>query len=668
MTICERSIRGAAFVAPLLFASVAVAQTTITHALNAGVVLPENRNFFDKPINASACTDPEEVQVSFNVGSAVQIGTLSIFIRTTSDCTTLPTNQADVINGAPQVNTLGRPDNWPKPADKNVLSTKTFLDAGKLCEANAAPHDLVEYRLCVVYKDTNNANETNNKIVDFVQVRVDTKAPNAISDLAAGSGDGTLSLTWTAPETDSLASYHIIATGADGDIKDFTVTAPATSARVDEITNGIDYSIVVYATDIAGNESAASNEVVAQGVPTGDFWNTYNGREKGGFCFVSTAAYGSYDAPFVQVFRDFRDAVLAKTSIGRTLILWYYRHGLPMAAWLVKHEWARRSAAVLLVVPYLAVWPLVRLPPVVLAAAVGMLLALVAAFVLRRRRALLACLALVTLASVARPAFAIDSVNELIERDDDTGRTMVVPPPRFEFALKLGPYYPSIDKDADAEGRYALFFGDTAKGLISKGSKIRLEATADVYVLQKWGLLGFTGTAGFWQAQGHSRICAPDGTGTTCDTVQGLATSEESSDKVLLTIIPLSLGIVYKLDIFWRRWGVPLVPFIRAGIDAYFWRVDSGNRQARKPGSTYNALRGTGFGQGVTFGWHVNPGLAFALDIIEPNAARRAYSFMGLKGSYLTFEWMFSGIDDFGSATSWDLSQSTFLGGLAIEF
>src|SRR5262249_10592800 len=125
---------------------------------------------------------------------------------------------------------------------------------------------------------------------------------------------------------------------------------------------------------------------------------------------------------------------------------------------------------------------------------------------------------------------------------------------------------------------------------------------------------------------------------------------------------------VYKFDMAWHRWKIPLVPYVRAGFDYYVWRIDAGGKEARQPGTTYKfSLAANGFGQGGTFGWHVNPGLAVALDWIEADTARRAYSLAGMKGSYITFEWVFNRIDDFGSARSWDLSFSTFLAGLALE-
>jgi len=52
-----------------------------------------------------------------------------------------------------------------------------------------------------------------------------------------------------------------------------------------------------------------------------------NKTAKPGACFVLTACYGSYDAPTVLAFRQFRDNHLAQYKLGRLFISWYYTHG-----------------------------------------------------------------------------------------------------------------------------------------------------------------------------------------------------------------------------------------------------------------------------------------------------------------------------------------------------
>jgi len=51
----------------------------------------------------------------------------------------------------------------------------------------------------------------------------------------------------------------------------------------------------------------------------------------GGGCFVATAAYGSSFHPYVAILRNFRDAFLLSSTIGRTFVDWYYWVSPPIA-------------------------------------------------------------------------------------------------------------------------------------------------------------------------------------------------------------------------------------------------------------------------------------------------------------------------------------------------
>lgn len=53
----------------------------------------------------------------------------------------------------------------------------------------------------------------------------------------------------------------------------------------------------------------------------------HNKTAKPSACFVLTACYGSYDAPTVLAFRQFRDNHLSQYKLGRRFISWYYTHG-----------------------------------------------------------------------------------------------------------------------------------------------------------------------------------------------------------------------------------------------------------------------------------------------------------------------------------------------------
>lgn len=171
-------------------------------------------------------------------------------------------------------------------------------------------------------------------------------------DVDAGSGEGEAvdagsgssgTTGGPAPFTDLDPSFIC------SDILDGT----ATSARLSGLTNGETYQFVVVGIDDYGNP-APSAVVTGTPFPTEDLYRRFlaQGGKSQGFCFIATAAYGSYDEPQVRTLRRFRDEVLLTSSWGAALVDRYYELSPPVADYLRRHAPARWATRV-------ALWPVI---------------------------------------------------------------------------------------------------------------------------------------------------------------------------------------------------------------------------------------------------------------------------------------------------------------------
>ncbi|MEE6273726.1 malectin domain-containing carbohydrate-binding protein [Georgenia sp. MJ206] len=113
-----------------------------------------------------------------------------------------------------------------------------------------------------------------NEAVGLIAETADTEAPAAPAELAAEAGDGVVDLAWTASVSSDAVGYRVYRALEDGVPLTDPVSgaAPiATPAFADTgVTNGTTYFYVVTAVDAAGNESVASNEVIAVPNPVND--------------------------------------------------------------------------------------------------------------------------------------------------------------------------------------------------------------------------------------------------------------------------------------------------------------------------------------------------------------------------------------------------------------
>lgn len=261
----------------------------------------------------------------------------------------------------------------------------------------------------------------------------------------------------------------------------------------------------------------------------------------------------------------------------------------------------------------------------------GWLLALLAPalLLLARRRRLLARPAGLALAVFLA---TIPAVREAAAESPQSG----------SMDLRFGRYLPQIDSAfSGAKKPYADVFSDSAWDV---------GLALDVAVWDGFGELSLGFSTSYWSQEGHGRE---------------QASGSASTDTTTLSVVPVSLDVVYRLNVLQKRLGIPFIPYAKlGGVYAIWWMRDAEDNIAKwtnTAGTTVEAL-------GATGGWQGTVGLRFLLDVLEPGAARSFDIEMGVNHSYLFAEYRKLALNDFGSTKSLNLSDGIFAFGLAFDY
>jgi len=172
------------------------------------------------------------------------------------------------------------------------------------------------------------------------------------------------------------------------------------------------------------------------------------------------------------------------------------------------------------------------------------------------------------------------------------------------------------------------------------------------YLWRDFGTIGLQASLGHTQAKGHGVITQDDG-----------SLIPAPAEPVKFNVMPFKLHAVYRASFIDDKWGVPLVPYVKFGLDYYLWWIlNNRNHIAR----TSNGGRARGYGG--TFGLEVLGGLALSLDWIDPASARSFQLEIGIRNTLIFFEYGYAWVNDFKSRKSFDLSDDYFMAGMMLEF
>jgi hypothetical protein len=221
-----------------------------------------------------------------------------------------------------------------------------------------------------LYFYTGFENDENSVAYDVIYFSYDYEVPGVPSGVSVKENGETLTVNWAElSDGTGRVTYSVYHS-----TEPFTDAADATAVDAGDDTSfdltGLEKEVPVYirvgAIDDFDNIGPLSEMYLATPKETLDGWELYKdqgGGEDGGFCFVATAAYGSYLHPHVQVLRNFRDEILLPTSWGAAFVAFYYREGSQWAMWIEDRAWARQVVQVALLPLIVVAFFLVGLGP-----------------------------------------------------------------------------------------------------------------------------------------------------------------------------------------------------------------------------------------------------------------------------------------------------------------
>lgn len=262
-------------------------------------------------------------------------------------------------------------------------------------------------------------------------------------------------------------------------------------------------------------------------------------------------------------------------------------------------------------------------------------------------------------------------------------------PQHFAFEVKFAPYAPALDQTDGLNGRtpFSDQFGDVtdpagappSRGLLSLGE-------IDYQFFNRFGILGIGFGAGYYRRSAPAftnvgspekpSFCTvqPDGMSGRTYFANGKPQNPPdacfSGDENIFNIVPLSLMAVYRFDVLDKRFRIPLIPYVKAGLGYYIWWFgNSGSFVSQVDSKDSNGNAITQAASGATVGFVFNPGIALDLSALDPAASYALDKEIGLNRVTIFAEMNGAWIQGCGcGSTKLNLSDITVNAGLGFEF
>lgn len=208
----------------------------------------------------------------------------------------------------------------------------------------------------------------------------------------------------------------------------------------------------------------------------------------------------------------------------------------------------------------------------------------------------------------------------------------------FALEFRFGPYLPNVDSEPGLKGT-------PFKNSFGTGDRIYEGIEFDWQMYRIPGI----GTLGPGLQLAHTSMSR--------DAVT--ITGRKSGDSYSLTIYPLVLDAVLRVDIFWRAVGIPLVPYGKLGLGVGIWNASNSGGTAHADGAP---------GRGGSWGPQFVGGLAFPLNFFDYGAARGMDANIGINTTNLFAEWSWFDLNGLAQSHPLYIGDKTWVAGMMFEF
>lgn len=221
-------------------------------------------------------------------------------------------------------------------------------------------------------------------------------------------------------------------------------------------------------------------------------------------------------------------------------------------------------------------------------------------------------------------------------------------PKHFALEARFAPYSPDVDAEfGGAKTPHQRYFG--------KDRRLMFQLELDYQFFTAFGSAAIGGSVGYFRQKAPAfRV----------DRDTGRETGERSGDEITFSLYPTALMLVYRADQLWKHFGIPFVPYGKAGLSYTIWSVYDANDNVTVP----TAVKKSGRARGGTRGWQAAVGVSLVLDFIDPGSARALDSETGINHTHVFIEWNKYAISGLGQSNRLNVGDTTWTAGLMFEF